>query len=251
MVSQSQASVHPFDEQGFLTLRGILTPEQIREATYALDLLLAKDCDGILRSRGQAYGVRNLLQLWPDVMDLLNHPALQNFVEHTFQPLDVQRIGVVRALMFDKPPGRSWTLPWHRDRTVAVRQIPTVLREFSNPTRKANIPHLTAPNALLSQMLTLRFSLDPMCEENGPLVVLPGSHQCGDEDEDLANIATQSIVTIHCDAGDVFAMRPLLAHSSLMSRESTQLRRRVVHLELAGDKWLPPGVDWHEFRPIA
>lgn len=250
MLSQLHASVRSLDEHGYCTLPGILAHDQIRHATSQLDQLLTRDCDGILRSRGQAYGIRNLLQLWPAVVDLLDHAELKSFVAHACRSSRDQQIGIVRALLFDKPPGRSWTLPWHRDRTIAVRQIPPFLEAFSNPTRKAGIPHLVAPNATLSQMLTLRFSLDPMCDDNGPLVVIPGSHQCSGGDDDLANIRSPSIVTIHCNAGDVFAMRPLLAHSSLMSRESTELRRRVVHLELAPAGLLPSNIDWYEFRPI-
>ena len=30
-------------------------------------------------------------------------------------------LGLVRVLYFDKPPGQSWALPWHKDLTIAVR----------------------------------------------------------------------------------------------------------------------------------
>ncbi len=87
--------------------------------------------------------------------------------------------GLVRGLYFDKPPGASWSLPWHRDMTVSVKQH-GVIGRFKKPTTKAGVPHLRAPFELLSTMITARVHLDAMTMRNGPLQVIPGSHRMDD-----------------------------------------------------------------------
>ena len=70
-----------------------------------------------------------------------------------------EECGLVRGLYFDKPPDQSWSLPWHRDQTIAVadNRLPTTY--FRNPTKKEGVLHVEAPRELLQQMLTLRIHL--------------------------------------------------------------------------------------------
>ncbi|MEM7558369.1 MAG: phytanoyl-CoA dioxygenase family protein [Planctomycetota bacterium] len=232
---------------GFCWLREALGPDEVDATNARLEEVLAEQADGVLTSREQAYGIRNLLQLWPEVVELVRQPEILEFLTQQLGP----RFGAVRVLFFDKPPGRSWTLPWHRDRTIAVKNhTGWKAAGFRNPTKKAGIPHLVAPSELLAEMVTLRFLLDPMTEENGPLVVIPGSHQIASaSDDDLANAEDRMQVTLG-EAGDVFVMRPLLAHSSLKSDEQTELRRRVLHVELSARETLPGGLKWKEFARL-
>jgi len=65
--------------------------------------------------------------------------------------------GLTRGLYFDKPPGNSWALPWHRDLTIAVKQHGP-LGCFTNPTKKAGVPHVQAPAELLARMVTAAFT---------------------------------------------------------------------------------------------
>ncbi|MEM7474235.1 MAG: phytanoyl-CoA dioxygenase family protein [Planctomycetota bacterium] len=231
---------------GFCCLPAILDSNEVIRIIEQLELVLTAQSEGVLTSRDSAYGVRNLLQLWPEVVSLLQEPVLLSFLRSVLGP----NFGLVRVLFFDKPPGRSWTLPWHRDRTIAVRSHEEVPAGFSNPTTKAGLPHLVAPEELLNQMLTLRFSLDPMTEENGPLVVIPASHQSKHSaDSELAQMV-DSMHTVFCEAGDVFVMRPLLAHSSLKSKPETALRRRVLHFEISGCPELPGKLQWQEYYSL-
>jgi ectoine hydroxylase-related dioxygenase (phytanoyl-CoA dioxygenase family) len=92
-------------------------------------------------------------------------------------------------------------------------------------------------------MLTLRLHLDPMRDENGPLVVVPKSHRdLTEPDEDIR--------VIHCDTGDLFVMRPLLLHGSRNGIPTTNLHRRVVHLEIAPSSELPRPYQWNRFERI-
>jgi ectoine hydroxylase-related dioxygenase (phytanoyl-CoA dioxygenase family) len=146
-------------------------------------------------------------------------------------------------LYFDKPPGEGWALPWHRDMTVAVKAHGR-LGTFAKPTTKAGVPHVEAPNELLSSMLTARIHLDDVTDRNGPLRVIPGSHRAngGPDNRESA--------TIFCEAGDVLLMRPLLLHASGHCASDHRGHRRIIHLEFAPGPRLPDGYDWHDFFPL-
>jgi len=190
------------------------------------------------RANGAIYGERNLLDLFPDVMRLWRRPPLLDVLFGVLGP----DCGLVRGLFFDKPPEGSWSLPWHRDLTIAVREHrPSDL--FRNPTTKAGVPHVEAPDVVLRQMLTLRIHLDDATPDNGPLQIVPGSHTGRDAP------AERTPVTILAQAGDVLAMRPLLLHASGESRCPAS-HRRVIHLEFAGCETLPDGYRWRQFGAI-
>ncbi len=148
-------------------------------------------------------------------------------------------------LYFDKPPERTWSLPWHKDLTIAVRDNTPASQVFARPTTKAGVPHVEASREVLERMLTLRIHLDDTDEENGALCVQPGSHHSGK----AAVASDQPAVVVRAAAGDVLAMRPLVAHASGSSRPGCERHRRVLHLEFAGQRHLPDGYHWHQFVP--
>jgi ectoine hydroxylase-related dioxygenase (phytanoyl-CoA dioxygenase family) len=180
--------------------------------------------------------------LWPEVVGLARRPGLFGPLVGLLGP----EAGVVRALFFDKPPGHSWALPWHKDYNVAVVEHRS-FGVFTKPTRKAGVPHVEAPAALLERMITARIHLDDMTDDNGPLRVIPGSHTSLQEVDD----ERREPVTIDCRAGDVLLMRPLLTHASGHCAPTTTRHRRIVHLECAPSPVLPDGYEWHDFVRLA
>ncbi|MCH7990061.1 MAG: phytanoyl-CoA dioxygenase family protein, partial [Planctomycetes bacterium] len=152
--------------------------------------------------------------------------------------------GLVRGLYFDKPPERSWSLPWHKDLTIAVQRNDLASTHFTNPTQKAGVAHVEASRAVLESMLTLRIHLDAVTDENGPLVVIPGSHQNGKKSVESDRGMRKILVA----AGDVLAIRPLLSHCSGNSQPGTTRHRRILHLEFAANRELPEGYRWHTFQ---
>jgi ectoine hydroxylase-related dioxygenase (phytanoyl-CoA dioxygenase family) len=175
----------------------------------------------------------------PEIHEIPRHPILKELI---FRVLGSQA-GIVRVLYFDKPPDCSWSLPWHRDQTIAVKDNKKPTSHFQKPTTKAGIPHVEAPVSLLTRMLTLRLHLDAMTSENGPLSVIPGSH-------DVDQGGTASAVELHASKGDVLCMRPLLSHSSRASAQGTGLHRRIIHLELAPTDVLPDGYEWQWYYRV-
>jgi len=227
---------------GFALISGVFTRAECER--YAADLHSAlADCTdqstALRRANGALYGARNLLSVFPPAAELWRRPRLIELLRQVLGP----QFGLVRGLYFDKPPESTWSLPWHQDLTIAVRDHSQPSERFRNRTVKAGVPHVEAPDELLRQMLTLRIHLDDATAENGPLQVLPGTH-AGREAP-----ARGAPVTIFATAGDVLAMRPLLSHASGVSQEGSQQHRRVIHLEFAGCRELPDRYEWQQFVP--
>ena len=228
---------------GYVIVFAVYAAEECRELASQIQAALEAcedEASSLRRANGTIYGARNLLDLFPPARELWRRPPIVELLSRVLG----QEFGLVRGLFFDKPPASSWSLPWHRDLTIAVREHVPITTQFRNPTVKAEVPHVEAPDELLRHMLTLRIHLDDATAENGPLQVIPGSHHSRDTH------SSREPVTILAKAGDVLAMRPLLLHSSGESQAGTALHRRVVHLEFAASAELPDGLRWRQFYAI-
>lgn len=228
------------ERNGYALVQQAIGAETLRQVAAEIENSLAQTSDEsvALRNRAGVYGARNILDICPATRAVWRTPALLELLTHVLG----NQFGLVRGLYFDKPPERSWALPWHQDLTIAVQDNRLASSVFTKPTRKADVPHVEAPPEILARMLTLRIHLDDVTDENGPLRVLPGTHRQIHEQPPVADP-----VTILADAGDVLAMRPMLFHASEASRLGTIQHRRILHLEFAADKQLPDGYEWHLF----
>jgi hypothetical protein len=240
-ISSLEKVLRRIECDGFAVLNGVFDSGQV-------DVMLAGMAnisngvtnEAIRRSSGGAVcAARNVLALWPKVADVWRQPPLPDMFELVLG----QDFGLVRVLFFDKPNSRSWTLPWHRDVTIAVRDNSLSSSVFGKPTRKAGVPHVEAPRSVLEQMIALRIHLDDTDGENGGLKVRPGSHRQNGE-----NVGTPSEL-ICAQRGDVLIMRPLLIHSSGHVRPGTSRSRRIIHFEFAASPRLQDGYEWHDFHP--
>ena len=226
---------------GYALVPGVYSAGQCRDIAQRLEAVLAACRDesaALKRAGGTIYGARNLLDLFPDARKMWRRPPLLELLTQILGPT----FGLVRGLFFDKPPANSWSLPWHRDLTVAVREHLPPGGRFRNPTTKAGVPHVEAPDEVLQRMLTLRIHLDDVTGDNGPLQVIPGSHHSREAPAD------KPPAVVLAAAGDVLAMRPLLLHASGESRAGSTQHRRVVHLEFAAEAQLPGGYRWQSFQ---
>ncbi|KQY91336.1 hypothetical protein [Brevundimonas sp. Root1423] len=148
----------------------------------------------------------------------------------------------VRAILFDKTASTNWSLAWHQDRVVAVRERQEV--EGWGPwTRKHGALHVAPPFPVLAGMLTLRAHLDPVPGTNAPLLIAPGSHRFGRIPEaDIPEVVSKcGVATCLAEAGDVWTYATPILHAS--DRASVATHRRVLQVDYAaGD--LPGGLQW-------
>ncbi|HWQ85378.1 phytanoyl-CoA dioxygenase family protein [Brevundimonas sp.] len=148
----------------------------------------------------------------------------------------------VRAILLDKTASANWSLAWHQDRVVAVRERKEV-EGFGPWTRKQGVLHVEPPFELLAGMLTLRVHLDPVPQTNAPLLIAPGSHRFGRIPEaDVPQVVSKCGVTMClAESGDVWTYATPILHAS--DRASAARHRRVLQVDYAvGD--LPGGLQW-------
>jgi len=151
---------------------------------------------------------------------------------------------LVRSILFDKTPSANWSVPWHQDAVIAVRERLDV-PGFAPWSVKDGEPHCRPPREILDSIVVVRVNLDACGPENGPLRIVPGSHRSGILREDaVAALAAKGLLVECCTgAGGVVALYPHTVHSS--PRCETPLRRRVLHLEFSNLD-LPGGLRWAE-----
>ena len=98
---------------------------------------------------------------------------------------------------------------------------------------KGGITYAHAPAAALTRIIALRFHFDDSNRDNGPLRVLPKTHDRGVLTDDEVAGLVREIEPVDCvvRAGGVIAMRPLTVHAS--SKAESTNPRRVLHVEYA------------------
>ncbi|WP_088309268.1 phytanoyl-CoA dioxygenase family protein [Novosphingobium sp. B 225] len=148
----------------------------------------------------------------------------------------------VRAILFNKSPETNWSLGWHQDRTICVKEK----REapgFGPWTVKSGMIHVAPPFELLTRMVTLRAHLDDVPATNAPLLIAPGSHTFG-------RIAVREVgeivrrcgkATCTAEAGDVWLYATPILHASEAALSPAS--RRVLQVDFAAEA-LPSGLDW-------
>ncbi len=148
----------------------------------------------------------------------------------------------VRAVLFDKTAKTNWSLGWHQDRTIVVKERVDVAG-FGPWTVKSGLLHVAPPIPILEAMVTLRLHLDDVDEANAPLLAAKGSHRLGKIAEiDIAMVVDQSeIHSCLAQRGDVWAYSTPILHASEIAHRPR--RRRVLQVDYASDG-LPGGLEW-------
>ncbi len=221
------------EPDGLQILRGVLEIG-VREQLQAA-------CEEIARGEEiRPHGIRNLFARSEVIREAMNALAAGHLSEWLGPEMHP-----VRAILFDKIPGANWKVPWHQDRTIAVRERHD-LPGYTAWTVKEGVPHVEPPTCVLEAMLTLRLHLDDCGPENGPLRVLAGGHRRGKlttrQIRDWLESGQGEEVTCTLQAGDGLLMCPLLPHAS--SPASRPGHRRVIHVEYAREGSLDSRLQW-------
>lgn len=147
-----------------------------------------------------------------------------------------------RATLFDKSPKANWLVVWHQDTALPLRA--RVNEAGWGPwSAKTGVQYAHAPAWALETIVALRVSLDDSTASNGPLRVLPGSHERGVLSDEEIDKLVGEITPVDCltRAGGVVAMRPLIVHAS--SKATGDQPRRIVHIEYAASLSLGGGIE--------
>lgn len=219
---------------GFQIVDNFLGGEMVREVIGAIETL-KPDTNASRLRRGVPFARRNLLEL-DFVRKLIVNSQMRELLDAVAPGLIA-----VRAILFDKNESANWTVPWHQDRSIAVRER-IDLPGFGPWSTKTGVVHVQPPLDILRQMLTVRFHLDPCGRDNGPLRVIAGTHNCIlDQNEVEAAVASSDQTACTTGAGGLVMMRPLILHAS--SPAIHPAHRRVIHIEF-GPRALPGALKW-------
>jgi ectoine hydroxylase-related dioxygenase (phytanoyl-CoA dioxygenase family) len=177
---------------------------------------------------------------------LMSHAAVKRAAKDS-RMLRIARVALgadalpYRATLFDKSGAANWSVVWHQD-TALPLQSRFELVGWGPWSLKAGVIYAHAPTWALTRIVALRLHLDASTVDNGPLRVVPGSHEFGVMSDEQVFAAARSRPHVDCVAGrgGVMAMSPLLVHSS--GRARTDSPRRVLHIEYADSLILAPGV---------
>jgi Phytanoyl-CoA dioxygenase (PhyH) len=216
-----------------MTSAGYSIDERIFERSEMAVTISALDQANPTRTRA---GARHLLCV-PALRELASDPRLTSIARRFVGPGAVP----FRATLFDKSEASNWLVAWHQDTTLPV------CNRVDDPrwgpwSIKAGVLCAQAPASALDNVIALRLHLDDSTTSNGPLRVLPGTHDRGILTDAAIKEVVRDVVAVDCitPAGGVVAMRPLVVHAS--SKTSDGRPRRVLHIEYATRLEVAPGI---------
>ena len=224
------------DQNGFTIIENAVDESQI--AALIDHFQTAATVSYSIERNGSTFAMRNLLRDHLIVRQLADSPAMRSLVDPVLGPKAL----AVRGILFDKTPGANWKVPWHQDLSIAVTQR-VDLAGYGPWSVKAGVPHVQPTVEVLQNMLTVRLHLDDCGVENGPLLVLPGTHADGVWTANQLDEYRKTNAPVACtiNRGGALLMRPLLLHASHSA--TMPGHRRVVHIEYAADV-LPVELSW-------
>jgi len=182
-------------------------------------------------------GVRHALK-YPEINRLAQDPRLVRLASETLG----SHAFPYRATIFDKSQNSNWLVVWHQDTALPVRERREV-GGWGPRSVKEGVLYAYAPASTLSKIVALRVHFDDSTEHNGPLRVLPRTHELGILTGNQIEQVVRATSPINCvvTTGGIVAMRPLIVHSSSKCMGSAP--RRILHIEYATDRMIAEGVE--------
>ena len=182
---------------------------------------------GLRRSRA---GARHILS-YPPVETVARTPQMLTIAREILGP----EAFPFRVTLFDKSQTANWLVVWHQDTALPLSHCCDT-PGWGPWSIKNGMHYAHAPAEALEQVLALRLHLDDSSSRNGPLRVLPSTHNKGVLSDDQIHDLAAQILPIECvvPAGGILAIRPLVVHAS--SKSQTAAPRRVLHFEYAASR---------------
>jgi hypothetical protein len=221
---------------------------RIEELTFARE---GAELFSAALSRSQLQGIADALAVLPPGQPGLRLHGISELLPFLTATGPVGRIAAsvlgaecqpVRAILFDKNAETNWSLAWHQDRTIAVKERVEV-GGFGPWSLKSGMVHVEPPFDLLAGMVTLRVHIDPVPTTNAPLLIAPGSHKLGRVPEDKVPEVVRQCGAVAClaEAGDIWLYATPILHAS--EAAAAPSNRRVLQVDFAQGQ-LPGGLEW-------
>jgi ectoine hydroxylase-related dioxygenase (phytanoyl-CoA dioxygenase family) len=215
-------------ERGFAILPSVLDRSDIDRLTEKLN------SEPLPRSRA---GMRHALK----------HPAILEVArDRLLVTIATEILGdepfPFRATLFDKSAASNWLVVWHQDTALPLRERREVAG-WGPWSIKEGVNYAHAPAGALEGVVALRLHLDDSAADNGPLRILPGTHNSGVLTDEAIHELSARVTPVDCliSRGGILAMRPLIVHAS--SKSKSDQPRRVLHIEYAASVFLEDGLE--------
>lgn len=188
----------------------------------------------------EIHGIRNVHLKVPAIGELTQSSLIGNMLDNYSDPKDYK---LIKAIFFNKNQNNNWSVPWHQDKTIAVKEK-AALDGYKNWTVKQGIHHVQPPAEILERIITIRIALENCDRYNGALKIIPRSHEFGILDKKAIDRLAQTESSVCCSmkAGDILIMHPLILHSS--PKSTSDRARGTIHLEYSTIE-LPPSLSWY------
>lgn len=211
-----------FEANGYLVLRDVLSPRELRAARRAADAAEARwradtDLPGVRRTDLEQ--VLGIMEYGPELADLLVHPVVFPVVRELLGP----DVAMLDHDYFITPPGATVSWAWHVD-----LDLPGVFHSRSRLMVKAF------------------YVLEDIPPDGGATLVLPGSHRFPPDLEPPNSEVPEDLpgaVQLDLTAGSVYLITGRTLHSAGNNRSSV-VRRLLIYNY--GHKWMRV---WQTYEP--
>ena len=145
---------------------------------------------------------RNLPRSMAGVRHALRHPEIAELArDRRLIQLASEILGHAAfpygATLFDKSAVANWLVVWHQDTALPLRKRSEV-PGWGPWSVKDGVLYAHAPATALSKVVTLRLHFDDSTEYNGPLRVLPGTHEMGVLTDDEIQQLECRMIPVEC-----------------------------------------------------
>ena len=206
-VLATPGEITAFARDGYLVRERLLPMPEIERLRAALDEAVARDAR--LERNGVGFGgvfTRHLMDKHPAFLDFLRFPPTLSVARALLGPA-VQVRGFTGRVCYPDDPNQE--TEWHLHQRVIPDPIPPL---FSRP-----------------QTVDVLLYLDDITDLNGPLCVVPGSHNWLERDLNTGEFGDQpGQVTLRLPAGSAVLASGSLWHRALPTRSGGTVRRLLL-----------------------
>ena len=212
--------IRTFARDGYLVRERLVPMEHVERLRAAFDETVTRD-DRLETKGGKRFGgvfMRHMMDKHPAFLDFLNFPPTLSVARALFGPY-VQMRGFTGRVCYPDAPEQETV--WHFHQRLISDPLPPLLCR----------PHT----------MDVLLYLDDIDDLNGPLCVVPGSHNWLDQDLSASDFEDKpGQVVIRVPAGSCVMAHGALWHRSLPTKPGCTIRRLLLFGY--GPAWMKPSI---------